>query len=95
LVLADVMSELHGPQGLDEAAQAAWLDRAAEHRGIASRLSPILARISSVAESGRIDATRGLRLAHELYRWKQEIVHGTVVVPRGRRFATRGTQGGR
>lgn len=87
LVLADVMSELHGPQGLDEAAQAAWLDRAAEHRGIASRLSPILARISSVAESGRIDATRGLRLAHELYRWKQEIVHGTVVVPRGRRFS--------
>jgi hypothetical protein len=85
LVLADVMSELHGPHGLDEAAQAAWLDRAAEHRGLAIRLRPILGRISS--QSGRIDATRGLRLAHDLYRWKQEILHGTVVVPRGRRFA--------
>jgi hypothetical protein len=85
LVLADAMSELHGPQGLDEAAQAAWLDRAAAHRGLAIRLRPILARLSS-AESGRIDATRGLRLAHELYRWRQEIVHGTVVVPHGRRF---------
>jgi hypothetical protein len=87
LVLADVMSELHGPSGLDEAAQAAWLDRAAAHRGLAIRVHPILERISSFAGAGRIDATRGLRLAHELYRWKQEIVHGTVVVPRGRRFA--------
>jgi hypothetical protein len=91
LVLADVMSELHGPQGLDEAAQAAWLDRAAAHRGLATRVGPMLARISSFTESGRIDATRGLRLAHELYRWKQEIVHGTVVVPRGRRFAASGS----
>jgi len=89
LVLADAMSELHGPNGLDEAAQAAWLDRAAAHRGLAVRLGPLLERMSA-SGSGRIDATRALRFAHELYRWKQEIVHGTVVVPRGRRF-TRGS----
>jgi|AraplaMF_Col_mMF_1032025.scaffolds.fasta_scaffold00014_177 hypothetical protein len=90
LVLADVMSELHGPQGLDEAAQAIWLDRAAQHRGLVTRVGPMLARISSLAEFGRIDATRGLRLAYEIYRWKQEILHGTVVVPHGRRFRTDG-----
>jgi hypothetical protein len=84
LVLADALNELHGPTGLDEAAQAAWLDRAAVHRGLDTRLRPLLDRMSALAESGRIDATRALRFAHELYRWKQEIVHGTVIVPRGR-----------
>lgn len=103
LVLADVMSELHGPNGLDEAAQAAWLDRAAEHRGLGTRLHPLLDRISALAISNRIDATRALRCAHELYRWKQEILHGTVIVARGRRrpgaspdgAATDGAQGRR
>jgi hypothetical protein len=95
LVLADVISELHGPQGLDEAAQAAWLDRAAEHRGLVTRVGPVLTRMSSLAEFGRIDAARGLRLAHELYRWKQEILHGTVVLPHGRRFRADGAPGRR
>jgi hypothetical protein len=89
LVLADVMSELHGPNGLDEAAQAAWLDRAAEHRGLDTRLRPLLDRMSALAESGRIDATRALRFALDLYRWKQEILHGTVNATRGRRHQRR------
>jgi hypothetical protein len=90
MVLADAMGELHAPNGLDEAAQAAWLDRAAEHRGLDVRLRPLLDRMSALAESGRIDATRALRFAHELYRWKQEILHGTVILPRGRRSAGNG-----
>jgi hypothetical protein len=92
MVLADAMGELHAPSGLDEAAQVAWLDRAAEHRGLGIRLRPLLDRMSALAESGRIDATRALRFAHELYRWKQEILHGTVILPRGRRRAV--TPGG-
>ena len=96
LVLADAMSELHGPSGLDEHAQAAWLDRAAGHRGLAIRIEPLLNEMSALGESGRIDATRAMRFAHELYRWKQEILHGTVIVPRGRRRAGSGatTPGG-
>jgi hypothetical protein len=84
LVLADAINELHGPHGLDEASQAAWLDRAAAHRGLDIRLGPLLDRMAGLTESRRIDATRALRFAHDLYRWKQEIMHGTVVVPRGR-----------
>jgi hypothetical protein len=87
LVLADAINELHGPHGLDEASQAAWLDRAAAHRGLDIRLRPLLDRVSGLTDSRRIDATRALRFAHELYRWKQEILHGTVVVPGGRGFA--------
>jgi len=81
LVLADAMSELHGPTGLDETGQAAWLDRAAEHRGLAIRLAPLL---DQIPQSGRIDATRALRCALDLYRWKQEIVHGAVITARRR-----------
>jgi len=97
LVLADVMNELHGPSGLDEDNQAAWLDRAAEHRGLGVRLRPMLDEMSALGEAKRIDATRALRFAHELYRWKQEILHGTVIATRGRRRArpvtTDGAQG--
>ena len=94
LALADVMSELHGPNGLDEHAQTAWLDRAAEHRGLAIRLQPMLDDMSALAESNRIDATRALRFALDLYRWKQEILHGTVIATSGRgRSRRHGTDG--
>jgi hypothetical protein len=89
LMLADVLSDLHGPNGLDETAQAAWLDRAAEHRGLDTRLRPLLDRMSELAEAGRIDATRALRFALDLHRWKQEILHGTVNATRGRRHQRR------
>lgn len=87
LVLADAMGELHGPNGLDEGTQAAWLDRAAAHRGLAVRVAPLLNEISARASAGRIDAARALRLAIDLHRWKQEILHGTVIATRGRRPA--------
>ena len=45
------MGELHGPHGLDEAGQAAWLDRAAAHRGLPARLGPMLDRMATI-ESG-------------------------------------------
>jgi hypothetical protein len=95
LVLADAMTELHGPNGLDEFAQASWLDRAAEHRGLAIRLRPLLDQMSGRVESGRIDATRALRFALDLYRWKQEILHGTVTAPSGGRPAGRPAGHGR
>jgi hypothetical protein len=92
LVLADAINELHGPSGLDEFAQAAWLDRAAAHRGLELRLRPVLDQMSGEAEAGRIDATRALRYAHHLYRWKQEIVHGTIIASTGKRRAGGGEQ---
>ena len=99
LILADVMTELHGPNGLDEFAQADWLDRAAQHRGLEIRLKPLLDQMSAIMESRRIDATRALRFALDLYRWKQEILHGNVIATgrrggSGRRGAD-GAPGGR
>jgi hypothetical protein len=83
LVLADAIAELHGPPGLDEFAQAAWLDRAAVHRGLTIRVKPLLDEMSSLAEADRLDAARALRFSLDLHRWKQEILNGTVT-PRRR-----------
>jgi hypothetical protein len=83
LALADAIAELHGPPGLDEFAQAAWLDRAAAHRGLKVRVKPLLDEMSSLTEADRLDAARALRISLDLHRWKQEILNGTVT-PRRR-----------
>jgi hypothetical protein len=83
LVLADAIAELHGPAGLDEFAQAAWLDRAAAHRGLSIRIKPLLDEMSQLADGNRLDAARALRFSLDLHRWKQEILNGTVT-PRRR-----------
>jgi hypothetical protein len=77
LVLSEAIAELHGPPGLDELGQAAWLDRAAQHRGLKIRLTPLLNDIAT-AEAGHLDAARALRFTLELHRWKQEIMHGNL-----------------
>jgi hypothetical protein len=82
LVLADAISELHGPPGLDEFNQAAWLDRAAAHRGLKIRVKPLLDEMSALAEAGRLDAAQALRFSLDLHRWKQEILNGTVTTRR-------------
>ncbi len=82
LALADAIAELHGPHGLDEFAQAAWLDRAAAHRGLTIRVKPLLDEMSALAEADRLDAGRALRFSLDLHRWKQEILNGTVTTRR-------------
>jgi hypothetical protein len=82
LVLADAIAELHGPAGLDEFAQAAWLDRAAAHRGLSIRIKPLLDEVSQLADGNRLDAARALRFSLDLHRWKQEILNGTVTTRR-------------
>lgn len=82
LVLADAIAELHGPAGLDEFSQAAWLDRAAAHRGLTIRVKPLLDETSALAETDRLDAARALRFSLDLHRWKQEILNGTVTTRR-------------
>ncbi|HVY97900.1 MAG TPA: DUF4350 domain-containing protein [Dongiaceae bacterium] len=82
MVLADAIAELHGPAGLDESAQAAWLDRAAAHRGLTIRVKPLLKEMASLAEADRLDAAHALRFSLDLHRWKQEILNGTVTTHR-------------
>jgi hypothetical protein len=75
--ISDAMRELRGPGGLDEAAQAGWLDRQAQRRGLALRLAPLRDASLGVAQAHRPDMRQALRLAIDIHHWKQEILNGT------------------
>jgi hypothetical protein len=75
--ISDAMRELRGPGGLDEAAQAGWLDRQAQRRGLALRLAPLRDASLGVAQAHRPDMRQALRLAIDIHHWKQEMLNGT------------------
>lgn len=75
--IADVMRELRGPGGLDEAAQASWLDRQAQRRGLLLRLVPLRDAALNVAQSRKPDMRQALYLAMNIHHWKQEMLNGT------------------
>lgn len=75
--IAESIRELRGPGGLDEAAQAGWLDRQAQRRGLAVRLAPLRDASLGVAQSNRPDMRQALRLAIDIHHWKQEMLNGT------------------
>jgi hypothetical protein len=76
-VSLDVLRELHGPIGTDEADRAAWLDRVAERRRVGRRFAPLRAEAERLAAARRPDIGQALRLAGEAYHWKQEMLDGS------------------
>jgi len=77
VLAAAAIGKLNGPAGLDEAAGLAWLDRFAASHGRVRRLAPLRARAARLAAQRRSDPRRAQALAMALYRWQQEMVHGT------------------
>ncbi len=75
--IADTMRELHGPGGLDDAAQAGWLDRQAQRRGLALRLVPLRDAALGVAQSRKPEMRQAVHLAIDIHHWKQEMLNGT------------------
>ncbi len=73
---AEAMGRLRGPSGLDEAGQAGWLDRQAMRRRLGVRLIPLRDDAIRLTEARRPDARRALRLALDIYQWKEEMLHG-------------------
>jgi hypothetical protein len=76
LIAAEALAELHGPAGLDERAQAAWLDRATRHRKTSRHFAPLTEKITADVAARRVNARQALDLAIELHRWKQESLNG-------------------
>ncbi len=66
LSVGEAMRGLRGPGGLDEAAQAAWLDAQARRRGIARRLAPLREDALRLAGVPRPDFRLALRLAIDI-----------------------------
>ena len=74
--IADAMRELRGPGGLDEAAQASWLDRQSQRRGLLLRLVPLRDAALGIAQSRKPDMRQALSLAINIHHWKQEMLNG-------------------
>ena len=73
---AEATSRLKAPGGLDEAQQAGWLDRQAMRRCLGVRLVPLREDSIRLAQAKRPDARRALRLAMDIYQWKEEMLNG-------------------
>ena len=81
VTLRDVARRLHLPRHLDEAALAALVDRIGHARGVAARYRVLRREAEATARAGGLHSLRLAQTARNLYRWKQEMIHG----PRGHR----------
>ena len=96
VTVGDVAQRVHAPAQLNEAALFDWLERIGRTRQV--QMTPTaLRRDAEGAAAGRHpDARRLLQAARNLYRWKQEMLHGPGDDSSGRRTSETGSaQGGR
>jgi hypothetical protein len=69
--IRDVAHRLHAPNGLDDAARIDWVRRAGAGRGVDGAAVDEQAALAS-----RHTAAEALRLAREVWNWKQEMLNG-------------------
>lgn len=74
----EVARALHAPPHLTAEATAGWLDGLANARGIsAPRLAELERDVAQAAAARRERARRVVATARRIYRWKQEMTHGS------------------
>lgn len=76
LVINGVARQLHIPGHAGESETLAWLDRIAKARDITPPPSALVARARRIA-GGATERSRMIRIARDLNRWKQDMLHGT------------------
>jgi hypothetical protein len=74
--LRQVASTLHAPGGLDIVDLQLWLDRVAEARGLDARVADLAPERTTGGPLGEGHAL--LAAAHRIYRWKTEMLRGSV-----------------
>lgn len=76
MVIRSTGKTLHAPAGLDDAALAAWLDRIGKARKVSGSC---VACLQTAAAPGNDSASlaRLLACAHDIHRWKGELLHGS------------------
>lgn len=67
---------LHAPNNLDEQALTGWLDHIGESRGIAKSCGAIWQSIINLDASDSKNLPLFFQGARDIYRWKEEILHG-------------------
>jgi len=80
--IRDVARQLHAPSALAGEQLVAWLQRVGAARSVSVDCGVIVQRVSEMAEARRGDLTQLVRYAHDIHRWKQEIIDGISRNPR-------------
>ncbi|HTB42508.1 MAG TPA: DUF4350 domain-containing protein [Acetobacteraceae bacterium] len=93
--IRDVARHLHTPRDLPEAASLGWLQRLAAARGVSADCAGISTRAAVLAATGRRASAEQTRLPREIWRWKQEMMHGVAGSPGDRGGYPRGGPQGR
>lgn len=89
VTLRDVARRLHLPRHLDEAELIALVERIGQAHGVDAGYRALQRDAEAGARAGRLHGLRLTHSARNLYRWKQEMIHG----PRGHRRDRPPTQG--
>jgi len=84
LSVADAARRLRAPPAMTGEVLVAWLDGAAETRGLTARCRPLYDRVQSLSDAPGGEIGPLLRLARDIHQWKGEITHGLAERPRGR-----------
>ncbi|MGF1594408.1 MAG: DUF4350 domain-containing protein [Kiloniellaceae bacterium] len=78
--LRDLARHLHIPPDIplrhDERALVHWLNQVGDARGTSQRYSEVNRAVTAAIDDSARAVTRTLRAAAQLYRWKQEMIHG-------------------
>lgn len=74
--IRDVAERLHCPHGPGSAARLQWLDQVGDARGVSRGIASINSRVAAASRDNRGMAAIAAT-ARQLYRWKQEILHGS------------------
>lgn len=73
----EVTQRLRAPRNLDQEALVDWVDRVGEARGVRRRFRDLRREVDLAAATAGPRGPNLLRAATGLYRWKQEIIHGS------------------
>lgn len=73
----EVARTLHVPSGLDLHATARWLEQVAETRRVPIRLVDLEREVDQAGQARRERERRVVDTARRIYRWKQEMTHGS------------------
>lgn len=73
----EVARLLHAPTGMDLNATARWLEQVAETRQVPIRLVELEREVGEAGQARRERERRVVETARRIYRWKQEMTHGS------------------
>lgn len=76
-ILRDATRTLGAPRNLDSDALVEWVDRIGESRGVQQRFRALDEEVRGLVDASRFEKRHLVQTAQRLFRWKQEITHGS------------------